>query len=60
MQSSWLGSAWLALGLDSLAFWNPPRIWSLDPEAPYTEGSELEAEAERPPPWDALDITVFI
>lgn len=53
MQNGWLGSAWLAMGLDSLAVWNPPRIWPVDPEAP-------DPEAAPPSPRDPLDIAVFI
>ena len=53
MQNGWLGSAWRALGLDALAYWNAPRVWPLDPEAP-------DPEEERPAPWDPLDITIFI
>lgn len=58
MQNTWLGSAWLALGLDALAVWTKPRIWPLDFEAPDYEAQDHEADP--PSPRDPLDITIFI
>ena len=59
MQNGWLGSAWLALGLDALVFWNAARVWPLDPEAPEPE-PDPDPEAAAGPPWDPLGITIFI
>lgn len=53
MQDSWLGSAWLAMGLNALTVWNAPRIWPLDHEAP-------DPESAQESPRDPLDITIFI